>query len=84
MRFSFKKLGVALLIDALDLIPLVWLPIANEITDTIQTVLAVVYFKDLFYALDLVEVGIPAPIDPLVPTTTILYLLRTFTFVKRR
>jgi hypothetical protein len=71
-----RDLLVSLFLDAIDLIPLSWFPIAGEIIDFIQTGLGAIFYKDKSLAImggsDLL---LPAGFD-LVPTFTISYLIK--------
>lgn len=67
---------VSLALDAIDLIPLSWFPIAGEIIDFIQIGLGAIFYKDKTLAImggsDLL---LPAGFD-LVPTFTVSYIVK--------
>lgn len=67
---------VSLFLDAIDLIPLSWLPVAGEIIDFVQVGIGAIFYKDKTLAImGGADVFLPAGFD-LVPTFTISYIFK--------
>lgn len=70
---KLKNLVVALAVDSLDVFSII--PIAGEIVDVIQPIIAYWYFKDPLHLLGIGELAIPL-IDGLIPVHTAIVLAR--------
>lgn len=72
-----RDLLVSLFLDAIDILPLSWFPIAGEMIDFVQMGLGAIFYKDKYLVLlGATDLLIPAGFDTFVPTYTLGYIYK--------